>query len=268
MRNASDGGYFAFRRLRPFRVFFIVTFVTTIMMMNTIMFMDSSTGNLTSRETKSESIVEDGTVPPPRNDAPHGEWMYEPVSLSSFWRLPDRRFTSELYPPLGKFGRVLDVGARGYNRECKRLINSPTTRYYQVEPFPPDVMNNDGLLKCKVQEVPKFYPQYESFFDVALDFGVFGWGETRTQFNTTEDALNDISDYIDGILFLLKPTGLWILHTHGEKWVPDKNVVFDTFVLPHFDMGSFEGHASGVGVKNNQYHYYFFYRREGWGVKH
>ena len=69
-------------------------------------------------------------------------------------------------------------------------------------------MNNDGLLKCKVQEIPKFYPQYESFFDVALDFGVFGWGETRTQFNTTEDVLDDISAYMDGILFLLKPKGL------------------------------------------------------------
>jgi len=142
------------------------------------------------------------------------------------------------------------------------LINSPTTQYYQVEPFPPDVMNNDGLLKCKVQEIPKFYPQYESFFDVALDFGVFGWGETRTQFNTTEDVLDDISAYMDGILFLLKPKGLWILHTHGDKWVPDESVVFDMFILPHFDMKSFEGHASGVGVKNNQYHYYFFYRKE------
>ena len=260
MRIASDRGYFAFRSPRPCRVIFIGAFVATIMMMNIIV--DSSTRNLISREKKSNLIVDDGFVPPPRNDTAHGEWMYEPGSLSSFWRLPDRRFTSELYPLLGKFSRVLDVGARGYNRECKRLINSPTTQYYQVEPFPPDVMNNDGLLKCKVQEIPKFYPQYESFFDVALDFGVFGWGETRTQFNTTEDVLDDISAYMDGILFLLKPKGLWILHTHGDKWVPDESVVFDMFILPYFDMKSFEGHASGVGVKNNQFHYYFFYRKE------
>jgi hypothetical protein len=238
-------------------VIFIGAFVATIMMMNIIV--DSSTRNLISREKKSELIVDDGFVPPPRNDTAHGEWMYEPGSLSSFWRLPDRRFTSELYPLLGKFSRVLDVGARGYNRECKRLINSPTTQYYQVEPFPPDVMNNDGLLQCKVQEIPTFYPQYESFFDVALDF-IFGWKVIRTHFNTTEEILNDVSDYMDGMLFLLKPKALWILRTAGDDWVPDEKIVFDNFILPHFEMGSFEGHASGL--KQSQFTYYFLFRKE------
>ena len=112
-------------------------------------------------------------------------------------------FARQLYPLLGKFRSVLEVGARGYNRDCKGMINSTTTKYYQVEPFPPDVMNNDGLLQCKVQEVPTFYPQYESFFDVAIDF-IFGWKVIRTHFNTTEEILNDVSDYMDGMLFLLE----------------------------------------------------------------
>ena len=219
---------------------------------------------LAELEKNSKPIVDSDGVdaPPPRNDTPHEEWMYEPRQLSNFWSLPDRRFIGEIYPRLGRFSRVLDVGARGYNRECKGLINSPTTQYYQVEPFPPDVVNNDGLLKCKVHEIPKFYPQYESFFDVALDFGVFGWGETRTQFNTTEEILDDVRAYMDGILFVLKPKGLWILKVDGDKWVPDENFVFEKIILPHFELGNFEGHASGVGVKNNRFRFYFFYRRE------
>ena len=113
----------------------------------------------------------------PRNDTPGVGWIFEPVRLGAFWQLKDRKFMrGQIYPRLRKYHRVLDVGARGYNQECKGLINSTTTEYYQVEPFPPDVMNNDGLLHCKVQEIPQLYPQYASFFDAVLDFGVFGWG--------------------------------------------------------------------------------------------
>jgi hypothetical protein len=82
-------------------------------------------------------------VPPiqfqhPRNDTPGIGWIYEPVRLSAFWHLKDRRFMrQQLYPRLSRYHRILDVGARGYNQECKALINSTTTEYYQVEPFPP-----------------------------------------------------------------------------------------------------------------------------------
>jgi hypothetical protein len=66
---------------------------------------------------------------------------------------------------------------------------------------------------------------------------------------------------MDGMLFMLKPKALWIVRTAGDDWVPfDEKVVFDNFILPHFDMGSFEGHASGL--KQMQYTYYFLYRKE------
>jgi hypothetical protein len=255
-RTASELGRFAFFS-RPCRVVFVGAFVVIIMMMNILA--DSSTRNLISQENISKLRVDDGFVPPPRNETAPWSYIYEPGSVSKFWQLPDRRFARELYPLLSKFSNVLEVGARGYNSECKEMINSTTTQYYQIEPFPPDVMNNDGLLQCKVQEVTKFYPQYESFFDVVIDF-VFGWPGIRTQFNTTEDILDDVIIYIDSMLFLLKPKGLWILRTAGEKWVPDEKVVFDMFILPHFDMGNFEGRASGLA--NNQFRYYFLYRKE------
>ena len=196
----------------------------------------------------------------PRNDTPATGWIYEPDSLGSFWKLPDRRFMRGIYPRLRNYRRVLDVGARGYNQECKGLINSTTTEYYQVEPFPPDVMNNDGLLQCKVHEIPILYPQYASFFDVVLDFGVFGWDVTH-KFNTTKEFIDDIRAYMHGILFLLKPKGLWILKV-DHKWVPDEKEIFDKFILPHFDMGSFDEFSSGVGVKKRRFRFFFFYKKE------
>jgi hypothetical protein len=255
-RITSEWKSFAFCS-RPCRVFFIGAFVAIIMMMNIIA--DASTKNLIPLEIKSKSKVDDGFVPPTRNETPSWSYVWEPPSVSHFWKSPNRMFARQLYPLLGKFRSVLEVGARGYNRDCKAMINSTTTKYYQVEPFPPDVMNNDGLLQCKVQEIPTFYPQYESFFDVALDF-IFGWKVIRTHFNTTEEILNDVSDYMDGMLFLLKPKALWILRTVGDDWVPDEKVVFDNFILPHFEMGSFEGHASGL--KQSQFTYYFLFRKE------
>lgn len=195
-----------------------------------------------------------------RNDTPGIGWIYEPVRLSAFWHLKDRRFMrGQIYPRLQRFHRVLDVGARGYNQECKGLINSTTTEYYQVEPFPPDVMDNDGLLHCKVQEIPQLYPHYASFFDAVLDFGVFGWGGTH-QFNTTKELEDDIHAYMNSIMFLLQPKGLWILKVDQHKWVPDEDKVFDKFILPHFDMGNFDEYISGMRVK--KFRFYFFYRKE------
>jgi hypothetical protein len=195
----------------------------------------------------------------PRNYTAGKGWIFEPVSLRSFWSLADRRVIRGMYPPLRKFHRVLDVGARGYNQECKGLINSNTTEYYQVEPFPPDVMNNDGLLPCKVQEIPELYPQYESFFDVVLDFGVFGWRGTH-QFNTTQEVEDDMRAYINGILFVLKPKGMWILKV-DRKWVPNQNEVFHKFILPHFTIGSYDKFSSGMNVK--RFRFYFFHYKKG-----
>jgi len=48
--------------------------------------------DLAELEKKSKPIVDSDGVdaPPPRNDTPHEEWMYEPRKLSNFWSLPDQ----------------------------------------------------------------------------------------------------------------------------------------------------------------------------------
>jgi hypothetical protein len=58
-----------------------------------------------------------------------------------------------------------------------------------------------------VQEIPRVYPEYEAFFDALIDFGVFGW-DAMHKFNTTEEMLEDIGAYMNGLLFVLKPKGL------------------------------------------------------------
>ncbi|KAI2494933.1 hypothetical protein MHU86_19578 [Fragilaria crotonensis] len=173
----------------------------------------------------------------------------------------DRPFISTIYPRLAKYHAILDVGARGYNRNCKSFLNSTTTKYYQIEPFPPDVMNNDGLLQCIVQDIPTYYPQYSNFFDAILDFGVFGWGGVHA-FNTTEEMMDDVRHYMDAVLFVLKPGGLWILKTdHG--WIPDEDGIFRDFIFPHFQAGNLDELESGMQIKNKKFRFYFLYRKVG-----
>ena len=109
--------------------------------------------------------LKEATVPKSRSETILDSWNFEPKNLNFFWkRMGDRPFMRTFYPMLSRFGKVLDVGARGYNRLCKDLINSTDTLYYQVEPHPAKEMKNDGLLHCKVQEIPESYPQFESYF--------------------------------------------------------------------------------------------------------
>jgi hypothetical protein len=199
-------------------------------------------------------------IPSPRNDTPGNGWIYEPPNVKYFWnRMADRKFISGLYPHLSSYQNILDVGARGYNRYCKELLNSSTSKYFQVEPFPPKEMHNDGLLACKVQEIPDMYPQFKEYFDAVLDFGVFGWKAVH-EFNSTEQMMQDIDDYMKGLLFVLKPRGLWLLKIDGG-WVPNEKTVFDMYILPNFDMGRFQNWSSGIKPTKRPFSFYFLYRK-------
>ena len=188
-------------------------------------------------------------------------WIYEPKDLDFFWKkMGDRPFIRDIYPKLvPQFSTILEVGARGYNRQCKDFLNSSITQYFQVEPFPPAVINNDGLLQCTVQEIPTLYPQYHHYFSAVLDFGVFGW-DAMHRFNTTRELMDDVRKYIQGILFVLKPNGLWVLKI-DNGWVPDEDAVFREFILPYFDPGNLQDLTSGVRVKN-KFRFYFLYRKD------
>ena len=190
-------------------------------------------------------------------------WKYEPKNVIRFWkRMGDRPFQQKFYSRLAQFSRVLDVGARGYNRLCKGFISSNKTKYFQMEPHPPAVeeMNNDGLLKCRMQQVAHVYPQFAHTFDAVVDFGVFGWGETHRTDNATE-MLDDMRAYVASVRWLLKEGGMWALKV-DKGWVKDEKAVFESIIRPFFSEGGFDGqYESGHRVKGGNFRFYFFYKR-------
>lgn len=186
-------------------------------------------------------------------------WIYEPKDVKYFWdKMGDRPFLRELYSHVGKFNRVLDVGARGYNRYCKELINSTTTQYFQMEPFPPSErseMNNDGLLECYMQEAKEKYPDLKHSFDLVLDFGVFGWGAVQVGFDES-----DIDNYVESVRFLLNNEGIWVLKV-DRNWVPNHDEFFVKYLIPHFDLGDFAEFHSGHSVRKGNFKFYFLHKK-------
>ncbi|KAL3793058.1 hypothetical protein HJC23_003066 [Cyclotella cryptica] len=217
--------------------------------------MNSMTPTSVSIQEKPVSVNNTSTM----KKGPLEGWIYEPKDVKYFWdKMGDRPFLRELYSRVGKFKRVLDVGARGYNRYCKELINSTTTEYFQMEPFPPsdrNEMNNDGLLECYMQEAKEKYPNLKRSFDLVLDFGVFGWGAVQVGFDES-----DIHNYVQSVEFLLDNKGIWLLKV-DRNWVPHHDEFFDKYLLPYFDLGSFDEFQSGHSVRKGNFKFYFLYKK-------
>lgn len=138
------------------------------------------------------------------------------------------------------------------------MINSTTTEYLQMEPYPPakDEMNNDGLLESYMEDAPAKYPELKNSFDVVIDFGVFGWEGVQVGMKD-----EDKKKYIDAVRFFLKDKGIWALKV-DKGWVPDQQVYFETFILPFFDLGVFDNtYQSGHKVKGDNFKFYFFFKK-------
>ena len=136
--------------------------------------------------------------------------LHEPDDVDAFWHAnEDRKFMMSFYSSLTRFGRVLDIGVRAYNERCKALIGSDDVQYVQLEPRPPAKMKNDGFMHCTVQEAPTQYPQYQSYFDIILDFGVLGW----ESIDMSED---DIALYVSSVKSMLRENGIFVFK-HGKK---------------------------------------------------
>lgn len=209
------------------------------------------------REIASENNMD---MEPKKKKEPLEGWIYEPKNANLFWKkMGDRPFQREFYSRLGKFNRIVDVGARGYNRYCKDLINSTTAEYFQIEPFPPSPaaeMNNDGLLECYMQEVGEKYPNLKNSFDLVIDFGVLGWKPVL-------DGLDEsgIRKYVESVRFLLKDRGCWALKI-DKGWVLNQQEFFDTYLLPYFNLGDFDNaYKSGHSIKRGKFIFYFFYKK-------
>jgi hypothetical protein len=164
----------------------------------------------------------------------------------------DRKFMNDFYPHLSKFDTILDIGARNYNKRCKNLINSQSshgrsTKYYQLEPFPGKYIDNDGLLKCFVQYSLIKYPEFQEFFDVVIDFGVLGWDQIKL-------SNKDIEIYLQNILGLLKPNGLYVLKVDSSS---RKNFLnFCRFIEPYFNYTDFTGYKNGTLVDDDMRVYF------------
>mmetsp|Transcript_25947 Transcript_25947/g.54663 ORF Transcript_25947/g.54663 Transcript_25947/m.54663 type:complete len:291 (-) Transcript_25947:213-1085(-) len=190
-------------------------------------------------------------------------WVYEPKNVNYFWKkMGDRPFQREFYSRLGKgnFNRILDVGARSYNKFCKDLINSTSVEYLQMEPnlpSDPSDLKNDGLFECYMNEVREKYPDQGSSFDLVIDFGVFGWKLVQNEFDDTK-----VKGYVNSVTWLLRDKGCWVLKT-DQGWVPNEVEFFDKHILPYFTMKDFDNHAyeSGHSIKGGNFKFYFFYKK-------
>ena len=164
----------------------------------------------------------------------------------------DRKFMNDFYPHLSKFDTILDIGARNYNKRCKNLINSKSsrgrsTKYYQLEPFPGKDIDNDGLLNCFVQYSLITYPEFQKFFDVVIDFGVLGWDQIKL-------SDKDIEIYLQNILGLLKPNGLYVLKVDSSS---RKNFLnFHRYIEPYFNYTDFAGYKNGTLVDDDMRVYF------------
>lgn len=222
----------------------------------------SATGTATALEAKKEELK---SMTDTAEQKKYNDWFYEPKNINYFWsKMGDRPFQREFYSHVGKsnskYNKVIDVGARGYNRNVKELINSETIEYFQIEPYPPAIneMDNDGLLQCKMQQVIEQFPHLRNTFDLVVDFGVFGFKPVLDDFN---DA--DIRKYVEAVQFLLKDnkSACWALKV-DKGWVDDTTIFFNEYVLPHFNMGTFENaYKSGHSIKRGNFIFYFFFKK-------
>ena len=178
----------------------------------------------------------------------YDQLVAEPIEDDAFWQQnQDRLFMSKFYPALGSFTAVLDIGARLYNRRMKKLVGSHT-KYFQLEPFPPLELLNDGTLKCLVQDAIGKYPQFVRYFDAVVDFGVLGWPAVALD-------ERDVSRYMQNIRALLNSEGIYILKVDAGGL---ERINLDEHISPYFNSVNFAGFESGLVLDQSGTKVFFF----------
>ena len=182
-----------------------------------------------------------------------------------WWRqIDDRRFMTSLYSEIGKYlsnktnPRVLDVGVETYNSVCKTLLNNPGIQYWQLDPKK-EYSFNDGQLMCTMQQCLKKYPDHKSSYDVILDFGVLGWPGLKF-------SQDDIVQYIENVIGLLKDGGLYVLKIDGIPYRSmDRKyqVNFDEHIYPYLHGVSVMGYNEQEVVhgRENDWEFWFLQKR-------
>ena len=168
--------------------------------------------------------------------------------LYDWWnKYSDRKFLVELYPKLGLHlnnminGKILDIGFENFNYINKDLINNNEIFYVQIEPLIENkIYNNDYLINGVIQESKDKYNKFNNFFNIIIDVGVLG-AESVTG-NYTD---NELKEYIENILFLLKDHGLYIYHKNRNY---ESRLDFDKYIYPYFELINFDNYNSYIHV--------------------
>ena len=155
------------------------------------------------------------------------------MTLHSHWATAtDKIFIKKIYDQIDTYFenkdnvRVLDLGVEDYNFNCYEFIKNKNIGYWQLEPYRL-CTNNDGFFNCTVQECLEKYPGNENTFDLILDFGVLGW-------NGIKFSQIDQEKYVNVIVELLKPNGLYILHGDRVEQDEEYKINIDKFITPNF----------------------------------
>jgi cyclopropane fatty-acyl-phospholipid synthase-like methyltransferase len=156
-----------------------------------------------------------------------------------WYQVTDRKFLLEVYRKVGLHlkgnanPRVLDLGVENYNTVCKYLLDNDEVEYWQLEPNRKST-SNDGFFHCTVQECMEKYPNNKEMFDVILDIGVLGW-------NGISFPQDEQEEYIKNVLELLKPQGIYILHSDRVEREKKYEINFDKYIYSNFNGITFQG---------------------------
>jgi hypothetical protein len=140
---------------------------------------------------------------------------------------------------------ILDIGIESYNVDSKLFFNNEKIKYFQLDPNG-IFTKNDGFLHCKAEDSSVTYPEFNNFFDIILDFGVFGWNGVRL-------IDDERKKYINNIFFLLKNDGTYILHSDREKRNPLHEIDFETQVYSVFSSKKFLGFENNLVINCPNY---------------
>ena len=177
--------------------------------------------------------------------------LRETPDIDAFWRRnEDRIFMTKFYQHLAQFETVLDIGARRYNLRCKGLIGQDT-KYFQLEPNPPDEIHNDGTLRCLMQDAVKQYPQFVNYFQVIVDFGVLGWPAIQL-------SKHEVREYIRNTRALLTTGGLYILKVDRGAL---ERINFEQNIEPFFEHVPFAKYSDGQVIDSKEKRIYFLRKR-------
>jgi len=126
------------------------------------------------------------------------------------WQHCDRRYMkSTIYPAVGSYlknsktKRVLDVGARWYNKSNRDLFLNNDIFYWVIDVSKkPKYLKCDKFLRVSMLDLPDINHNLENYFDVVISYGVLGFIQFENR---------SVKKYLESVSRILKPNGILLL---------------------------------------------------------